>query len=326
MMGTDYYDYKEWVEKAGYTDINAIPFYYEHYEKPYYVIINMVQNNYFLFRLVVWGGSLLLYWQTAKRLELDKSTFVFYLCICIVQLTAISRVCLAYALAFYGFSFIVKPIRRRKLISYVMGTCVILFSLLFHRSAIFLLAVLPISLFNINKKTIIIIALALPFIVVAMNTDLFDFLLNFDQTEDSLLDSNTAVSYLGTDKQRVVGVAQMIEFFMKYGSHVVLTILIVKSILNRSYTRWPVHMQKYANATLFIVVLASALLFTPGAATYKTFERLIGFAYVPQSYWLAYILKLDNEKKMIKLFNMLMVGYVIYGTLYYNFYFAITDF
>lgn len=328
MGGTDFYDYKEWVETAGYTDVSSIPMYYLHYEKPYYYIINFVHNNYFLFRLTVWGGSLLLYWKTAKRLRLDKSAFAFYLCICIVQLTAVSRVCLAYALAFYGFSFLSKPIgnNNKNILSYIIGVSIILVSLLFHRSAIFLLAILPLSLFNFNKKTIWLFALAIPTIVVAAYTNLFDFIFNFDQTETSLLDSETAMYYLDSEKKRAVGLGQMIEFSMKYGSHIIMVFLIVKSILNNTYRSWPTHVQKYANATLFITVLAAALLFVPGASTYKTFERLIAFAYVPQSFFMAYVLKMDYEKKLVNVFNLLITGYVVFGVLYYNFYFGIIDF
>lgn len=328
MFGTDFYDYKEWVETTGYTDISSIPQYYLHFEKPFYYIINIVNNNYFLFRLVVWGGSLFLYWQTAKRLKIDKSTFAFYLCICIVPLTAVSRVCLAYALAFYGFSFLAQPITRKgsNLFSFILGSSIILFSLLFHRSAIFLLAILPLSLFNFNKKTIWLFALAIPTIVVMAYTQLFDFIFNFAQTDTSLLDSETAMYYLDSDKIRVFGWGQRIEFSMKYGSHIAMVILIVKSILNNSFKVWPKHVQKFANATLYITVLASALLLAPGATTYKTFERLIAFSYVPQSFLLAYLLKTDYDKKWTDIVTLLLAGYVVYGTFYYKFYFSLTDF
>lgn len=328
MAGTDFYDYKEWVETAGHTDISSIPQYYLHYEKPYYYIINIVHNNHFLFRLVVWGGSLFLYWQTAKRLKIDKSTFVFYLCIVIVQLTAVSRVCLAYALAFYGFSFLAQPITRKgsNLFSFVLGSSIILFSLLFHRSAIFLLAILPLSLFNFNKKTIWLFALAISPLVVMAYTQLFDFIFNFEQTDIFILDSETAMYYLDFDKIRVLGWGQRIEFSMKYGSHIAMVILIVKSILNNSYKVWPKHVQKFANATLHITVLASALLLAPGATTYKTFERLIAFAYVPQSFLLAYLLKTECEKKWTNIVTLLLVGYVVYGIFYYNFYFGLINF
>lgn len=328
MAGTDFYDYKEWVETAGYTDISSIPQYYLHYEKLYYYIINIVHNNYFLFRLVVWGGSLFLYWQTAKRLKIDKSAFTFYLCICIVPLTATSRVCLAFALAFYGFSFLAQPITRKgsNLFSFILGSLIIFFSLFFHRSAIFLLAILPLSLFNFNKKTIWLFALAIPTLVVMAYTNLFDFIFNFEMADTSLLDSETATHYLDSDKKRVIGLGQGIEFTMKYGSHIAMVILIVKSILNNSYKVWPKHVQKYANATLFITGLASALLLAPGATTYKTFERLIVFAYVPQSFLLAYLLKTDCDKKWADIITFMLAGYVVFGTFYYNFYFSFTDF
>lgn len=328
MGGSDFYSYKEWVETAGYTNINQISQYYLHYEKPYYVIVNIVHNNYFFFRLIVWGGSLLLYWRSAIRLELDKSTFLFYLCIVIVHLTCVSRVCLSYALAFYGFSFLVKPISRKgnNLFSYIIGTALIIISLFFHRSALFLLLLLPLSLFNLNKRTIWLFVLAFPAIVVLISTNVFDYILNFDQTDSSLLDSETASLYLESDKKRVVGLGQSIEFFFKYGSHVVMVLLIAKCILSKAYQSWPTQIQKFANATLYITVIAFALYLAPGASTYKTFERLIAFAYVPESFFMTHLLKNDYEKKIVTVFNLLITAYIVYGALYYNIYFGIVDF
>ena len=328
MAGSDYYDYKDWVETIGHTDIASIPRYYLHYEKPYYYIVNIVQNNYFLFRLVVWGCSLLLYLSTAKRLRIDKSTFVFYLCICIVQLTAVSRVCLAYALAFYGFSFLVEPITKKgsNLVSFVVGSLIIAISVFFHRSALFLLAVLPLSLLKIDKKSIWLLAIAFPFLVIIVNTNIFGYVFNFDQTDASLLDSETATYYLDSDKESILGVGRIIERILKYGGQVVMLFLIVRNIINESFLSWPKPIQRLANATLLIIVFAASLLLTPGATTYKTFERLIDFVYVPQSLMLAYLLKWDYDKKMVKIFNALIASYVVYGVLYYNFYFGITDF
>lgn len=328
MGGTDFYDYKEMVETVGYTDISSLQQYSFHLEKPYYYIINIVNNNYFLFRLVVWGGSLFLYWQTAKRLKIDKSTFVFYLSICIVPLTAVSRVSLAYALAFYGFSFLVQPITRKgsNLFSFILGSSIILFSFFFHRSAIFLLAILPLSLFNFNKKTIWLFALVIPTIFVMIYTRLFEFILNFKNIDVSLLDLKTAMYYLDSDKQRIIGWGQLIDFTLKYGSLIAMVILIVKSILNNSYKVWPKHVQKFANATLLITGLALALLIAPGATTYKAFERLIAFSYVPQGFLLAYLLKTGYDKKWTEIVTLLLAGYVVYGIFYYNFYFSFTDF
>ena len=322
MAGSDFYKYKEFVEMSGYTDISTIPQYYLHYEKVYYAIVNIVHNNYFLFRLVVWGGSLLLYWLTAKRLELDKSTFVFYLGTCIVPLTAVSRVCLAYAIGFWGFSLLVKPKTRKgsNFFSFIIGVVLILASILFHRSAIFLLAILPLSLINFNKRTIWLFALAFPMIVMAISFNLFDFVLGYDQREDSILDASTASYYLENAEKRVVGIGQGIDFFFKYSSHFVLIYMIVCSVLNKKYQDWPPIIQKFANATLLINLIALAILLAPGASTYKTFERLIGFSYVPQGFMLSYLLKIDYENKQINLINLLIMGYVLYGTLYYKIY------
>lgn len=322
MGGSDFYAYKVFVETSGYTDISTIPQYYLHYEKVYYAIINIVHNDYFLFRLVVWGGALLLYWLTAKRLGLDKSTFAFYLGICIVPLTAVSRVCLAYAIGFWGFSLLVKPITRKgsNTFSFILGAALIIASVLFHRSAILLLVILPLSLINFNKRTIWLLALAFPIIAVVITSNVFDFVLSYNQTEDSIIDASTASYYLENSKKRVVGIGQGIDFFFKYASHLVLIYMIVCSVFNKKYQEWPPVIRKFANAALLINLLALAVLLAPDASTYKTFERFIGFSYVPQGFMLSYLLTIDYEKKQINLINLLIIGYVLYGAFYYNIY------
>ena len=206
--------------------------------------------------------------------------------------------------------------------SFVLGAAIVAVSLFFHRSAIYLLAILPISLFIFNKKTIWLFAFAFPALVVLINTNLLDFLFSYDQSETSILDADTAMLYLDSDRKRTVGIGQGIEFILKYGSHVAIVVLIIKSILNKSYNAWPKHIQKFANATFFVTVFASSLLFSTDATTYKTFERLIAFAYVPQSIMLAYLLKQDYEKKTVNIATLLIAGYVVYSILYYNFHLA----
>lgn len=325
--GTDFYAYKELVEHVGHVDINSISQYEFHDEKPYYAIINFVGGNYLLFRFIVWGGSLILFWKTARRLKLDRNTFVYYLGICIVQMTLVSRVSLAYAIAFYGFSFFAKPLRRMEVLSYIIGAIIIAVSLFFHRSAIFLLAVLPLSLANINKKLIMLLSLMILIVVIGISrVNLLDIVVNAGQEDASLLDTDTAIYYLGSDKERAVGLGQSIEFILKYGSHIAIFVLITRNIFNKSYNKWPDHVRKFANVTLIVTVFATALLLIPGMPTYKIFERLIAFAYVPQSFFLAYMLKMDYDRKWVKIFNLLMTGYVVYGALYYNFYFGIDNF
>ena len=312
--GGDFNSYKDWVETSGFTNVDIISMYYMHFEKVYYVIVNFVHNDYFLFRLVVWGTSLILFCFTAKRLEIDFNIFVFFLCIGIVPMTSTSRVCLAYAIAFFGFSFITKPITRRgsNLLSFIIGSLLVLLSLYFHRSAIFLLLPLPLSLFNINKNTLKLLPILFAVIVVFLNSNLYSYLNG--QSENSFIDSETAFAYLQAN-EKTFGVGHLLRLALRYAECFALFILIIKCILDKTYISWPKYIKSYANATLLITILAATFLFVSGN-TYKSFERLVGFNTIPQCILLAYLLKNDIKKKLVNIIILLLAGYVAYNIIY----------
>lgn len=329
LVGNDFFAYKDLVETIGYVDINHISQFYLHLEKPYYYIINATNNNYLFFRTIVWGGSLLLFCLTAKRLGIDKCAFVFYLCLCIVHLTSTSRVCLSYALAFWGYSFIVEPVKRQDKslmsLSVCIGALLITSSLYFHRSAIFFLLILPLSLININKRTIPIIIISIIIFIVMIRTNLLGFVSSYGQDDNSLFDSNAALEYLNSSK-RVFGIGQLILLTLKFGITIVVSILIIKSIISGTNLSWPVAISKLANVVLLINLFATAFLFIGNdATTYKTFERFIDFSYVPQSYFMAYLLSNDLDTEYIRKINLLFFLYIVYLTLYGNVYFAFLE-
>lgn len=318
--GGDFLSYKEWVESVGFTNTDYLSNYYLHYEKVYYVIVNFVHNNYLLFRLVVWGSSLALFCITARRLKLDFNVFVFFLCIFIVPSTSTSRVCLAYAIAFSGYSFLVEPLTRKgsRLLSIVIGSSLIILSLFFHRTAFFLLLTMPLSILDFNKKTLWVFAVAFPIMVIFLNYNLFGLLLNYNQTDNALIDAETAAVYFYADK-KVFGLGHIVRLVLYYGGCLAIGYLILKCIMNRSYMSWPKPIRKFANVALVITIIAAAFLLT-GGNTYKTFERFINFSVFPQCVFLTYLLKNGYEKKMIRLIVLLLTSSVIYNIVYDDFY------
>lgn len=318
MVSGDYFSYKEIVESAGFTNLafyNVVDF---HIELAYVAIINFVNNNYILFRLVVWGGALLIFCITGAYLKLDRSTFIFYLCIFIVPLSATSRVTLAYAVAYLGYAFIVCPFAKGKFISYAIGFLLVFYSLWLHRSAPFLLAVFPLSLIRFNKKTISILLISVPIIILVTQTGLIDYIFSMETTaEDSLFDAQTAQGYLASDKKfSNKGLGELIRLFLEYWCFGTITYLYLKMIFNGKYKELPAEIQKYMNAVIAIVVFSVAFLVMPGANTYKTFERLIAFAIVPAAFSLSYLLKNEIDSKGVRLVNITILSWIVYNALY----------
>lgn len=317
MFEGDYFSYKDIVEDSGFTSLVLYDARTFHVELPYVAIINFVHNDYFLFRVIVWGGSMLLLCLTAKNLQLDKSTFVFYLAIYLAPFTSTSRVALALAVGFMGFSLIVKPFKI-KYLSYVIGGLLCISSIWLHRSAPFLLLIYPLSLIKFDKKKIILLAILVPVSVLVISTGLVDYIFSLDTSaEDSVIDAQVAQEYLESDVTfSSRGPGELIRLFLSYLSYLLVLVVMIRLIWKGEYNSIPGHIQKYCNATLLIIIAAFVFLLMPGANTYKTFERLIGFAIVPAAFCLSYLLKNNIEIKWLNMANLAILGWVIYGLIY----------
>lgn len=318
MTSGDYFSYKKIVEDAGITQLlfySATEF---HVEIAYVAIINFVQNNYLLFRLIVWGGALTFFCLTALYLKLDRSTFIFYLSTCIVPLTVTSRIGLAYAVAFMGFAMLVYSPQRFKIINIILGVLLVYGSFWLHRSAPFLLVVFPLALLEFNKRTMKILLFAIPILVLIIQSGLIDYIFSMNTTaEDSLFDAQTAQSYLSSEMRfGSKGPGELIRLFFEYLSFALVLLLVYRTIKDGTYKLLPGHIQKFMNAAALVIVFAFAFLIMPGANTYKTFERLIAFAIVPSALFLSYFLKNDIEKNLVNKTTLSFLCWVIYDALY----------
>ena len=75
--------------------------------EPIYVdIARLVDRNYFLFRIVVWGGAFWIFIRTVIRLNIQPTIAALILFTIYVSLFAYARVTLAMAVYFYGLSFL----------------------------------------------------------------------------------------------------------------------------------------------------------------------------------------------------------------------------
>lgn len=319
MAGGDYYDYKEWVEHAKANDIDSLSLYEEHYEKVYWAIVGLVHNNYLMFRLVVWGGALFLTYKAGRILKLDKDVFILYLAILVTINLTTSRVILAMAIAFLGMALIVNPTPKRgkALLLRVIGALLVISSIYFHRSAIFLLAIIPLSLLKINKRNLTVAFILFPIVVIIVNTNMIDFIMNTDS--DSLIDAGTAMYYMGNDKRKM-GIAMIILFALYYIPMALYILLILKNIHNRNSEKWPVYVQKFMNASLLVIVFSSIFLFTTSAETFKLFERFTAYLFIPMAFTMTYLFKNGYNVKMIRTINVIVICQDIFNTLYLSLY------
>ena len=115
-----------------------------HYEVPYQWIAIFCGGNYWIFRLVVWGGAILLFALTAKRVGIDYRLALFIIFVISSLNFSYARSTLAQAIYFFGLSFFIRPTGKySQIVGYAIGLLIILQAPFFHRSMWALVAITP---------------------------------------------------------------------------------------------------------------------------------------------------------------------------------------
>ncbi len=153
--GSDWYSYQDLV--WNYDFRRGV----ENYGEPIYgYLIRIVNRNYLLFRLIVWGGAFLLTCLTFKRFEISINVAVYFLMAVYLLKFNYARATLAMACYFFGLSFLLKPIKGKRLIS------ILLIALFFWGAYEFHHSILPVLVFSVIaflplEKPVVLLLLAI---------------------------------------------------------------------------------------------------------------------------------------------------------------------
>lgn len=293
---------------------------YESLELPYWYIARFVNYNYILFRIVVWGSIFILVIKTQKRLELDNNIFLISFVFISMLLLSYARVSLAMALAFYGYSFIIKPNKNIKLNSYFFGLLIILSSFFFHKSAIFLLVILPLSLIKLSKKTIFLSFMLFPILIFIIKTSGFDYIMNKSIADESIINIRSAQVYLNADYYQH-GAGMYISNILLYSVFYFSFWIILRYVFSEKYCNMPKHMQKYTNTVFWIILFSSIFLFTGTISVF--YYRLLYFSVIPLSFFVTYIMsqKIDfNFSRILIIVSIIWTFYRVSYSFYTSFF------
>lgn len=126
-------------------------------QEPFYQLLSYVlDGRYFLFRILIWGSAIILFSYTSKRLRIPPRVSLICLYCLFLFLFSYARATLGMCVYFYGFSFLINPLKYKRFASYIIGIIFILLSVIFHTSmTILILFTIPILLFPSFKDTIL---------------------------------------------------------------------------------------------------------------------------------------------------------------------------
>lgn len=170
-VNSDYFSYRFWVEN--YDSISS----YFSKEMVYMVIAHIVGGNYELFRIIVWGGAILL---TCATIRLQKANLYLTLLLWFVlyyNFFCYARASLGIAVFTLGTAIVSKYIQGNRLFM-LLGIGICLLSISFHRSLIIGLITLPAIFFKINKSRLVFFAIfliGLSYLMIGTIIDIQDF-------------------------------------------------------------------------------------------------------------------------------------------------------
>lgn len=289
---------------------------YTHMETIYIAYILAAPANYFLFRIVVWGVSLLCTYVMVKNLGCNKVWF-YYLFICVFLWTfSYSRTSLSYSLAFMGLSFLLKD--KKRIINIFVGVAIILFSTLFHKSAIFLIFIIPFSFIEMTPHRILfllftIILIGGSFTVLSkgilLGLDGFLVAESFQAYMDNAYSASTDGSII-----RII-----ITQYLKYLPYFAFFIIFCKMVISRDYFTWPKSIKVFANSAVLIIAASVLFLFMGG---YMLFYRLIFFAIIPILVVLTHLADSKRDAKSINTIKNIGL-FISFFTILYSLYFSV---
>lgn len=298
MYDGDYFHYEEIVEY-----IHSRPFGYTHMEDIYVWLIQITNGNYFFWRLIVWGVSFLFVIFSINLLTLDLRLGLFVFACLFLTRFSYSRVSLAMALFFFGYSCLFKKDRRPK---FLFLACLSLIASYYsHKSVIVPLLLMPLTLLYFTKKRVIISLILFPVFVVFLNKYAFIFL-EMDVSDMDIQQVKTAASYMSGDKiQR--GIARVIEIYLSrsviyLGAFLcVYKILINKKVEGEFNNLSIIYLSKLI---YWIVYLATALSFLDIGHSAIAY-RILYFSYLPICYVFTYLI---SEMLITRRIVVLVVG------------------
>lgn len=280
--GLDFYGYMENVERYSH-DITGF-----HLEKIYEYIIEYTNQNYFLFRLVVWGGAMMLFTQTVDKYELDSTRSLFLLFLLFIPVFTYARATLAMACYYCGIAYF--SLKNNK-IEKAIGIFLILASFLFHKSLFVLILFTLFYYLPLNRRNVLLlIGIVLLFgygIDQLMNSFMGALMGLGDEQLAEKLERNLEDAEMRTDTNMTI--YGMISTIWHYTPFYLTFYIISNELLKKkNEEKIPQYIKGLYRIVFSVILLATAmLLFSEQTLTY--FYRYLYMTMIPLIILLVYL-------------------------------------
>ena len=255
-----------------------IPGAYNYGEEVYIEIGKFTNKNYLLFRTIIWGGAFTLFCLTAKRFKIPTYYAALFIFCSYIILFTYARATLAMAVYFYGLSFLCKPIKSHKWISFIIGVIIICTSKVFHNSAIIMIIATILLLIPLKKWSIILTLISIPLITIIARNQFYT-ITEYALEADS--DIGKRMEYYSQKEAGASGIAQLILNSLKYASfYIPLFITSITILPKKNLKEIPQYITRMYKITFGIILLASVF-YLLRDNFYTMFYRILFMAMIP---------------------------------------------
>lgn len=295
-VGNDYWHYLEWYSDNHGSDYST------RFWEPVYVFLAKYSPTYFIFRVIVWGGAAFLALLTLRLSKVDFALALFFFLIRNFIYFSYARASLSMAMMFCGLALFAKFWEKGYLWSFV-GALLIVVSLNFHKSSIFGVSIILISILLLrqNRFTIIVSFILFPVLIYLFSSvvesflsmDLSDYELGWDKAQ--YYGNFGVISRTNSLSQTVIDTLWRFPFYIALAIYFLL-------VIHRKFERLPVVIKLFANSTALITIVAFLFLVVPNLLNFTLYYRFINYAMIPSIIFITYCFKHNLYTKLTRAF------------------------
>lgn len=310
-LDLDYHNYKDSIRRYFIYGSTA------HIEPIYFYIADFT-GSFFAWRCFLWGIATILMMNTILRLRLSYlSTYLFIIIFYAFSFYKL-RSSLGISLLFWGVSYLLVPIKRHQILSFLIGMLAIISSYWFHKSMPVCLAILFFAwIIPFNRKFVTCSLIAFPFLVTAVSLIIKSYSSIQISVSDGQLASTLAsgagyASASAVDKSvsSIFGIMRMtISYLPAYLGLFIVTrdTVYLKISLPRNVN--------YLFKFWFLMTYFASLFFSQQVAFWM-YIRFLTMSYFPMALVLGYYFKIHRYTLLMKLLLALGTLSILFDIFY----------
>ncbi len=203
-----------------------------HVEDVYYQFVTWSQGDFYLFRLITWGISLIFLCLAVKRLKLSPPLFTLLMLLMYFVLYIGARQSLGLSILYLGVSFVVKPIHRQKHLSYLIFAVLCGVACFFHKSMPLYVAITIMAIcIRLNKKMLATSAILYPILYASLFAVSEFVIANFISDEYS----KNGLAYLYSEDTTEINFNGIIQRTIDWIPIFLLYFMVIKDVIKQGY-------------------------------------------------------------------------------------------